>query len=261
MNKLKVNLNGVKLCALTNHDPDTQAPLPVIVFLHDSLGCIDLWKDFPERLAHASACRYFIYDRQGYGCSSSFGHLERTKNYLEQEADVLASLLQKQKIEKAILFGHSDGGSIALISAAKYPDLIQCVITEGAHVFVEEETLAGIKQAVKAFDETDLPKRLYKYHGEKTIPVFEAWTKTWLNPLFRDWNIEHFLPDISCPVLVIQGMGDEYGTEKQVDSIVKNVSQTAEKLMIDGAAHSPHKEARDITLEKAAAFIMNCRKA
>ena len=233
---------------------ESNSQRPPIVFLHDSLGCISVWRDFPERLCEQSKRGGIVYDRQGYGLSSPFSSVRHT-DYLEKEADMLAQLLRKLGIGKCVLFGHSDGGSIALIAAAKTPELIAGVVTEGAHVFVEEITLDGIRQAQKLFAETDLRKRITKYHGDKTDGVISAWVDTWLSPQFRDFNMEHFLPAITCPVLVIQGEADEYGSEKQVDAIAEKVSGPATKDMVKYARHTPHKEAADYTLRTTSTYI------
>jgi pimeloyl-ACP methyl ester carboxylesterase len=227
---------------------------PTLIFLHDSLGCIELWRDFPDKLGHATHCNLLIYDRQGYGKSDPFNK-ERKNDYLETEADILNLLMQQYKIKNAILFGHSDGGSIALIAAAKYPTLISGVITEGAHIFVEDITLNGIKKAVEAYHTTNLKERLEKYHGDKTEAVFWAWANTWLSPEFQSWNIEVFLPHIKCPVLVIQGENDEYGSLAQVSGIINHVSTNAEKLIIPFTGHTPHKEAQEKVHDHSAIFI------
>ena len=229
---------------------------PTLVFLHDSLGCIELWRDFPEKVAGATACNAFLYDRQGYGQSAPTEAEKRSKDYLEKEAHVLAKVLQKAGIQQAILFGHSDGGSIALVAAAEYPELIGGIITEGAHVFVEDITLAGIKEAIKAYETTVLPQKLAKYHADKTDWVFHAWTNTWLSSEFRDWNIEPYIPKITCPVLVVQGEQDEYGSIRQVKAIVEQVNGPAEQLIIAGAGHTPHKEASENTLGIVTTFIL-----
>lgn len=227
---------------------------PTLVFLHDSLGCITLWRNFPARLAEQCQCNLLIYDRLSYGQAAPFAQTERQNDYMETEADVLSELLKEESIEQAILFGHSDGGTIALLAAAKHPERIAAIITEGAHVFVEEITLEGIRQAVEAYKTTNLKQRLQKYHGDKTEAVFHAWADTWLRPGFRDWNIEHFLPQISCPALIIQGEKDEYGSLKQVESIVSHTKGPAQQLIIPGIGHTPHKEAIELILEKAVAF-------
>ncbi len=233
------------------HDPHK----PTLIFLHDSLGSIALWRDFPEALGLRASCNSLVYDRQGYGRSAPFGPAARKNNYLELEADVLNGLMEELGIEQAILFGHSDGGSIALIAAAKYPSRMTAVITEGAHIFVEDITLKGIREAVESYQHTDLKEKLQRYHGDKTEAVFRAWTNTWLGEAFKSWNIEHFLPQISCPVLVIQGERDEFGSSAQVEGIVKGVSGKTSACMVPEVGHTPHKEAREIVLEASASFI------
>lgn len=228
---------------------------PTIVFLHDSLGCIELWRNFPDDLGKITQCNILVYDRQGYGKSKPFDSIERINNYMEIEADVLNQVLNENEIEQAILFGHSDGGSIALIAAAKYPEKILGIITEGAHVFVENITIKGIKEAIEAYETTNLKQKLEKYHGSNTNNLFWAWAKTWTTPTFSTWNIEHFLPQISCPSLIIQGEKDEFGTLLQVDKIVNQVAGNVEKLVIPNVKHTPHKEAPELILEQSSSFI------
>ncbi|MDR2084203.1 MAG: alpha/beta fold hydrolase [Bacteroidales bacterium] len=228
---------------------------PTIIFLHDSWGSINLLRDFPEKLGELTECNVLIYDRQGYGESGPFSYSKRNNDYMELEADILNELLDYWKIDKAILFGHSDGGSISLITAAKYPSKIVGVITEGAHVFVEDITVNGIKDAVKLYQTGNLKSKLEKYHGEKTDSMFWAWADTWTSEEFRTWNIESFLPAIHCDLLVIQGADDEYGTLEQVTKIVTQTSGQASKLIIPNAKHSPHKEVPNLVLEKSAEFI------
>src|SRR4030095_15202288 len=143
---------------------------------------------------------------------------------------------------------------IALIAAAKYPSRIIGVITEGAHIFVEDITLVGIKEAVKAWHTTTLKEKLKKYHGDKTEALFWAWAKTWLSDDFKSWNIESFLPHINCPVLAIQGEKDQYGSNEQVNGITSEVSE-AKQLIIPSAGHTPHKDAQEMVLEHSALFI------
>lgn len=228
---------------------------PTIIFLHDSLGCIELWRDFPQKLSDTSQCNVLIYDRQGYGNSCNFSYSKRENNYLELEADILNELLNFWNIEKAILFGHSDGGSIALLTAAKYPPKILGVITEGAHVFVEDVTLKGINEAKKLYETTDLKSKLEKYHGDKTEEMFWAWAGTWTTDEFKSWNIENFLPMIQCNSLIIQGEDDEYGSLKQVESITNKTSGKATKFVIPNIKHTPHKETPELVLEKSTEFI------
>lgn len=247
-----IDINGNNLYAEFHNDFENR---PVIVFLHDSLGCVELWRDFPKQLAEISKCNVLIYDRLGYGKSDSMRTSVRPVNYLELEADILNDLLEILKIENAVLFGHSDGGSIALITASKYKDRVKALICEAAHIFVEDITLEGIKEAVQAYETTNLPLRLQKYHGEKTETIFKAWTETWLRNDFRDWNIEHLLPKIDSPLLFIQGESDEYGTLDQVNKTINLVSGKSEKYIISEAGHTPHKQAPALVLNKAAEFI------
>jgi pimeloyl-ACP methyl ester carboxylesterase len=228
---------------------------PTVVFLHDSLGCITAWRDFPERLANALGCNALVYDRRGYGGSSPFGPEPRSPGYLEDEADMLMRVLEACGVSQAVLFGHSDGGSIALVAAARRPDVVAAVVTEGAHVFVEELTLAGIRDARSALRTTDLRERLHRHHGERTDAVISAWIDTWLSPEFRDWNIERFLPRAACPALVIQGERDEFGTIAQVDAIAAGSGGPVTALVIPGIGHTPHREATADVLDASATFI------
>lgn len=250
----ELQLNGATLQV---HQIIISEEKPTLVFLHDSLGSIVLWRDFPNKLSELTNCNVLVYDRQGYGKSSPLTIVKRGNYYLETEADVLHQLIEHMQLTKVILFGHSDGGSIALIAAAKYPQHIIGIITEGAHIFVEEITLEGIREAVKLYETTNLKKRLQKYHGDKTQAVFDAWAKTWLSEEYGTWNIEKFLPQIKCPVFIMQGLNDEYGSEAQVDGIVNQVSGKAKKLMIPAIGHTPHKEARETVLEQTTKFINN----
>lgn len=236
-------------------DDPTAAHKPTLVFLHDSLGCITVWRDFPDVLSAALGCNALIYDRRGYGASSPFGGEPRRPAYLEDEADTLLRVLQASAIDHAILFGHSDGGSIALVAAARYPDRIGAVVTQGAHVFVEEVTLAGIREARETLRTTDLRERLARHHGDRTDSVTAAWIDMWLSPEFRDWNIEHYLPNIRCPLLAIQGSDDEYGTPDQVRAVVEGSGAGARACMIPGVGHTPHRSATDEVVRATKEFL------
>lgn len=247
-----VNINDKKLYIDFQNNYKNR---PTIVFLHDSLGCVQLWRDFPQKLAEVIQCNVLIYDRLGYGKSEPMPTYERPTNYMELETDVLNDLLTTLHIDNAILFGHSDGGTIALLTASKYPKRIKAVIVEAAHIFVEEITLKGIYEAMEAYKTTNLPERLAKYHGDKVDVIFKAWTETWTRSDYKNWNIEHFLPMITCPLLFIQGEADEYGTLAQVEKTVSQVSGKSEKCIIPNIGHTPHKEATEIVLKKMIEFI------
>ncbi|MCQ9635406.1 alpha/beta hydrolase [Chryseobacterium sp. WG23] len=228
---------------------------PTIVFLHDSLGSVELWRDLPAKLSEATQSNVLVYDRLGYGKSYPMTTHERAVNYMEQEADLLNALLTQLNIDKVILFGHSDGGTIALITAAKYRERVEAVICEAGHIFVEEVTLKGVYDAWEAYKTTNLPERLKKYHGDKVEMLFKAWTETWTRDDYRSWNIEYFLKDIICPLLFIQGESDEYGTLNQVEKTVSQVSGSSEKYIIPGIGHTPHKESPELVFEKSVEFI------
>lgn len=228
---------------------------PTLVFLHDSLGSVQLWRDFPQQLAEATQCNLLMYDRLGYGKSDPMPSSKRAVNYMELEADILNDLLIELKIDDAILFGHSDGGTIVLLTASKYPEKIKATIAEAAHIFVEDVTLSGIYEAMEAYKKTNLPERLAKYHGDKVDTLFKAWTETWTSGEYRNWNIEHFLPNITSPLLFIQGENDEYGTLKQVDKTISQVSGSAEKFVIPEVGHTPHKQVPEIVSDKVTNYI------
>lgn len=252
-----VNINGKKLYIDFQNNYENR---PTIVFLHDSLGCVQLWCNFPKKLAETTQCNVLVYDRLGYGKSEPMPTYERATNYMELEADILNDLLATLKINNAILFGHSDGGTISLITASKYPERIKAVIAEAAHIFVEDITLQGIYEAMKNYKTTNLPERLAKYHGDKVETIFKAWTETWTRSDYRNWNIEHFLPKITCPLLFIQGEADEYGTFEQVEKTISQVNGKSEKYIISNTGHTPHKEATDNVLNKATAYIQRLTK-
>lgn len=249
-----IKIGGVQLCVRHIIIPKATT---TIIFLHDSLGSIALWRDFPKMIAEATFCNVLIYDREGYGQSSPFTTKTRGNDYLEIEADVLYQLIHQFNLKNVVLFGHSDGASIALIFASKYPHAVQAVISEAAHIFVEQQTLNGIQAAVHNYLTTDLKTRLMRYHGDKTDAVFNAWTNTWLQPAFKSWSMEHFLPGIKCPTLIIQGLEDEFGTMAQVTGIAENIKGKAAVFLLPSIGHSPHKEAPEATVARVQQFLQS----
>ena len=232
-----------------------RASRPTLVFLHDSLGSIETWRDFPERMAGAVGCGALLYDRRGHGGSDPFAPGPRGERYLHDEAAVLARLLEAQGVREAVLFGHSDGATIALLAAASFPRGLRAVVVEAGHVFVEERTLAGVREAAAALHATGLLARLARYHGDKAEALASAWLETWLSPQFRDWNIEPELRSIHCPVLVLQGERDEYGTEAQVRAITAGVAGPARAHLFPGVGHVPHREVPDEVIQVCAEFL------
>lgn len=241
---------------LTHPDNDGQDHRPTLVFLHEGLGSIEMWHDFPLAIMKTTGCDALLYDRWGHGRSDPLD-ASRTLRYVHDEAvGSLPQVLAQSKVDDAILIGHSDGGSIALIFAAEFPQLIRGLISEAAHVFVEEITLEGIRQAVEIYQSTDLKEKLRHYHGDNTECIFRAWSDTWLAPQFKQWNIEDCLAKINCPLLVIQGEDDQYATAAQVEAITRQVAGSR-SLLIPDCAHTPHKEARDIVVKEMTEFILN----
>ena len=213
-----------------------------LVFLHEGLGCFTLWKDFPEKLCAAVGCPGLVYDRVGHGQSAPDPQ-SRTIHYLHRHAleelpQVLAEAIPGRPY---VLIGHSDGGSIALLHAAERPPLLRGVVTMAAHVLVEPQTVAGIEAAALAFEEGRMAG-LARHHGEKTTALFHAWADTWCSPWFAAWNIEYALPSITCPLLVIQGEDDQYGSKLQVERIVAGVSGPATPALLPGCGHAPHRD-------------------
>lgn len=256
--------NTIKVCGKNIYyeiiRPDFRKPgIPVLVFLHEGLGSVRQWKDFPESIGRKLKCPVLIYDRYGYGRSEKFSE-PRTSNYLSREAfEFLPELLKKLKItEKLILIGHSDGGSIALLYASKYSSRILGLITEADHLYCEEITIAGIKDTIKDYEEGNLRSALRMFHGDKTDAVFYGWSHVWIAEENKNWNIESFLPLITCPVLAIQGRDDAYGSEKQLVSKKKHIRGPVEIMYIDNCGHIPHFEATNDVKTKMVTFITNC---
>ncbi|WP_440997466.1 alpha/beta fold hydrolase [Arhodomonas sp. SL1] len=239
--------------AAWRRDAQWQSARPVLVFLHEGLGCIEFWRDFPARLGAELALDAFAWDRLGYGGSEPLDE-PRTPAYLHHEAhDWMPAVLDAAGIEDAILIGHSDGGSIALLYAARFP--VRACITMAAHAFVEAHTLAGIAAADRAFAETDLAKKLARYHGDKTESIFRAWVDTWQHPDFRDWNIEAELSGIQAPTLVMQGASDEYGTTDQVHRIAAACSAPTQTALVPDCGHTPYRERPEEVLEVMTGFL------
>jgi pimeloyl-ACP methyl ester carboxylesterase len=241
---------------LTHPDNRGQDSRTTLVFLHEGLGSIEMWRDFPELLLEKTGCNGLLYDRWGHGKSDPID-VQRTLRYIHDAAlGSVPEVLKSSGVEDTILIGHSEGGSIALIFAAEYPGSVRGLITEAAHVFVEETTLEGISEAVKAYRTSDLKEKLVRYHHSNTEGIFRAWSETWLSPEFKHWNIEDCLPRVRCPVLVIQGEDDPYATEAQVESIAVRVAGLAKPLLIPDCAHIPHKEATDRVIKEMTEFIL-----
>ncbi len=214
----------------------------LLIFLHEALGSIAQWRDFPQLLCNQMGLNGIVYERRGHGKSDSESS-KRDIHYLHQAAHVELKKIMDILVpldKKIILVGHSDGGTIALLYAAKYPKQIAGIVTIAAHVLVEEETLNGIYPAIKAFESGKLAG-LEKYHEDKTPDLFYAWADTWLMPEFKSWNILEEIKEIAIPALIIQGRNDQYGTEKQVNEIVSSLLN-AKGIILENCKHHPHLE-------------------
>lgn len=220
---------------------------PVLVFLHEGLGSLRLWRDFPAKVVQASGLPALVYSRYGYGQSDVLAERRLTVRFMHEEAlDALPALLDALRITRPILIGHSDGASIALIHAgAGHP--VAGVAVMAPHVFVEDICIRSIEAAKKQFETTDLADRLGKYHRDPR-KTFYLWNDVWLDPDFRAWNIEEYLPGIHCPVIGIQGLQDEYGTMAQLDSIATRVRGACELVKLERCGHSPFRDQPEETL-------------
>jgi pimeloyl-ACP methyl ester carboxylesterase len=253
-----------------------RAGAPAIVMLHEGLGSISLWRDFPQRVADATGCETIVYSRYGYGRSDPL-LAPRRPDFMHDEARIaLPELLDNLGLESPILFGHSDGASIALIHAGwigsggrdtgptgrpqvespgapREGGPVSAVIAMAPHVLVEDISVRSIRQAKVAYENDGLRDRLARYHHD-VDSAFRGWNDIWLDPAFRDWNIEEFLPSIRCPVLAIQGEDDEYGTMDQVDRIAARAPDV-ELVKLADCRHSPHRDQPDAVLAAVAPFV------
>lgn len=246
-----ITVNG--LCLEYRDHPGSRPGRPTLVLLHEGLGCVALWRHFPEKLAERTGCRTIAWSRAGYGGSDPYARA-RTPRYMHIEAiEMLPALLAALDVERPLLVGHSDGGSIALIYAATFPERPLGVVAMAPHEFVEDETLSGIRAARAAWAATDMRQKMARHHRDPER-VFFDWNDTWLSPAFRDWNIEEYLPAIRCPVLAIQGEDDEYATMRQIDVIAERVAGS-ELLKLPACGHSPQRDQPEAVLSAIAAFV------
>ncbi len=226
---------------------------PDLVMLHEGLGSASMWRDFPEQLAQATGCRTLVYSRFGYGRSAPLA-APRGVEYMHEEARIwLPAILERLQIRRPVLFGHSDGGSIALIHAARPQSEVAGIVVLAPHVKVEQLTVDGIEAAKSAYTDSDLRSRLSRHHADVDA-AFWGWNRIWLDPAFRSWNIEALLPSIRCPILAIQGEDDEYGTMEQIRSIGR-AAHSARLVSLPACGHSPHRDQAQAVLAAARDFI------
>lgn len=232
----------------------TGSPPPSIVFLHEGLGSALQWRDVPERLGAALDRGTLAYSRFGYGRSAPVA-LPRPLTYMHDEArEVLPAVLDATGCAREVaLFGHSDGASIAIMAAALDPR-VRALVLEAPHVFVEDLSIASISKAKEAYATGDLRERLAKHHAHVDV-AFRGWNDAWLDPGFRSWNIEEYLPRVAVPILVLQGEDDPYGTRAQVDAVAAKAAGRVDVVMLPACGHAPHRDQPEATLAAAAAFL------
>ena len=250
---VEIEWQGRVLCIEYQWVGADTSSLPPVVFLHEGLGSLAMWKDFPERLCAAHGLRGLVFSRYGYGRSTPKPPDERWPvDFMHAQAhEVLPALFAALHIERPWLFGHSDGASIALLYAARFP--VAGLIVLAPHIFTEDMGLASIEATREAYESTDLRARLGRYHAD-VDSAFRGWNDVWLNPEFRAWNIEAELDSIDCPLLAVQGEDDEYGTLEQIRGITRRVPQTR-SLVLAHCAHSPHRDQPERVIAEVGAFI------
>ncbi|WGF89757.1 alpha/beta fold hydrolase [Marinivivus vitaminiproducens] len=229
---------------------------PVVVLLHEGLGSISMWRAFPDVLSQTLRLPVLVYDRYGHGESDPLSG-PRAPGFLDHEAvDVLPALLAACGVTRPILLGHSDGGTIALMYAAAFPERPLACITEAAHVLSEAKTREGVASVMRRWrDDADFRRRLSRHHGDGTAAMIEAWGEVWLRPEHEAWSMLDRLPAIRCPVLAIQGWDDEHGTRAQTDAIARGVGGPVEIAMIEDCAHVPHHQAPKTVLDRVRTFL------
>jgi pimeloyl-ACP methyl ester carboxylesterase len=230
---------------------------PTIVMLHEGLGCVGLWGDFPEKLQRATGAGVFVYSRAGYGQSSPV-KLPRPLSYMHDEArDVLPALLDAIGFRRGVLLGHSDGASIAAIYAGTHQDhRVGGLVLIAPHFFTEDPGIASIAEAKTAYETTDLKQKLARWHKD-VDNAFYGWNGAWLDPDFRKWDITEQLAYIRVPVLIVQGEDDQYGTVKQIETATRECYCPVEVALLKGVKHSPQREAPDPTLAAITDFVAN----
>lgn len=226
-----------------------------IVLLHDSLGSVELWRDFPAALCAATGRTVIAYDRAGFGRSAARVD-QLTADFITREAQESFAAVQTHfALQQFVLFGHSVGGGMAVHCAAQWPQHCVAVITESAQAFVEDRTVAGIEEARELFADPAQRARLARYHGERTDWVLEAWIGSWLAPSFADWSLRAVLPQVRCPLLAIHGEEDEYGSSAHPELIVALAGGPVRSAVLPGVHHVPHREASAQVLALVADFL------
>jgi pimeloyl-ACP methyl ester carboxylesterase len=232
---------------------------PVMIFLHEGLGSVSMWRDFPDALCTAAQCRGLVYSRPGYGRSTTRPPEELWNlDFMHRQAhellpELLTALSIDPRRDRIWLFGHSDGGSITLLYAARYVEALAGAVVLAPHIMVEDITITGIEKTRQAYLETDLRSRLGRHHDDPDSP-FWGWNRIWLDPRFKDWSIEEEMATIHCPLLAVQGVDDEYGSLEQIRGIARCLPHTT-LLELEACGHSPHRDQRDQLIAAVVTFM------
>ncbi len=234
--------------------PATRPDLPPLLLLHEGLGSISLWRDFPAKLAAETGRETVVWSRRGYGRSSSLPKPFGPGYMHEAAAEEVPAVIEALGLPEPVLVGHSDGASIALIHASKPVLPVSGLVLLAPHVFVEDVSVRGIEQAKDLFRSTDLKERLSRHHDDAEA-VFRAWNDVWLSPGFRDWSIEGDLSSVTAPLLLIQGVDDQYGTLEQLARIERGVSSSVDRLVLNDCGHSPHRDQQPAVIDAISSFL------
>jgi pimeloyl-ACP methyl ester carboxylesterase len=233
-------------------------PGPTILLFHDSLGCVDLWRDFPRQLAVATHRSVVAYDRLGFGRSDACSGPLPLAFIRDEALSVVLPLSESLGMGAIVPFGHSVGGAMAIATAAQLPGKCAAVITESAQSFVENRTLSGVRAGQARFERAGQLERLERYHGVKARWVLDAWIKTWLAPAFANWSLDEDLRAVRCPALVLHGDQDEYGSILHPERIVRFTSGASRAVILEGCGHVPHREQPARVLSEVARFVTEC---
>lgn len=226
-----------------------------IVLFHDSLGCVELWRDFPHRLAAATRRCVVAYDRLGFGRSDPYPGLLPMSFIRDEGEAVVPQLRESLGLGSMILFGHSVGGGMAIATAARWPEGCAAVVTESAQTFVEDQTVAGLRAARVEFAEPGQLERLARYHGGKARWVLDSWIETWLSPTFANWRLDDDLRGVRCPTLAIHGDRDEYGSVEHPERIARLTQGPSRAVILEGCGHVPHREQPTRVLDEVRRFV------
>lgn len=250
-----LEIDGIHLEYQWIGDPNN-APMPTLVLLHEGLGCIDMWRDFPQRLMQTTGYPIFLYSRHGYGRSDPKPEPWSLRYMHEEGLELLPKVLRAVGLRDVILVGHSDGASISLIyTGGVTQPQVSALILMAPHVFNEELCINSIAQAKSAYENTNLREKLQRYHGDNVDNAFWGWNKAWLAPGFAGWNIEEYLAGIKIPVLLLQGEDDQYGTRKQLEAIQTQVDASVTTSLLPNCRHSPYIDQPDLVLLEVKSFL------